>query len=221
MWVAKFKLKDDKDIYSPICKKFKVDFYAHPYTNFVKNKRINLLVGGIISGSEENKNKFFKEIKKNNRVKSAERYHNFIFVHAQHLLSRETEAEIRIFYNPQYIRTKPVHVATDGWEYWEVACLDRKELNRLVQVSTKYYHGKLFSIKDEKLKNITSLEFAPHLTDKQSEAIKIAFKEGYYNYPRKCTLPHLAKLNKKAYSTFQENLRKAENNIIEYFTKYR
>ncbi len=221
MWVAKFKLKDDEDIYSHLCKKYKVEFFAVPYTTFIKNKKIHLLVGGVISGSEENIKKFIQGVKKDKRVKTVEQHHDFIFVHAQHPISRETKAEIRIFYNPQYIRAKPIHVASDGWEYWEVACLDRKELNKLLRASTKYYHGELFSIKNEKLKSVTSLELTPSLTKKQLEAILIAFKRGYYNYPRKLTIPELAKTIKKSYSTFQENLRKAENKIVEHFFKYR
>jgi len=221
MWIAKFKLMDDKDIYSPLCKKYKIDFFAVPYTQFTKDKKINLLVGGVISGSEENKKQFVVGLKNDPRVKSVERYHDFILVHAQHQLSRETEAEIKIFYNPQYIRTKPIHVAIDGWEYWEVASLNREELNKLIHVAIKYYGGELFSIKKEILKSVTSLETTPHLTAKQLEAIKLAYKEGYYNYPRRLTIPQLAKSVKRSYSTFQENLRKAENKLIDYFLKYR
>ncbi len=221
MWVAKFKLRDDTDIYTSLCKKYKIDFFAAPYTQFTKNKKINLLAGGVISGSEENKKQFIAGLKKDSRIKNIERYHDYILIHAQHPLSRELEREIKIFYNPQYIRTKPVHLSTDGWEYWEVACLDRKELNKMITAAKKHYHGKLFSIKKEKLKSISSLEITPALTEKQFEAIKLAYKKGYYNYPRKLTIPQLAKNIKKAYSTFQENLRKAENKLIDYFLKYR
>lgn len=221
MWVAKFKLLDDEDIYTPFCQKFNVDFFAVPYTNFIKTKKVNLLLGGIISGSEENKKKFLESVRKDKRVKSIEQYHDFILVHVQHPLSREIRSEIQIFYNPQYIRTKPVHMSSDGWEYWEVACLDRNELNKLIQVAIKNYHGELFYIRQEKLKSIASLELMPLLTEKQSESIKLAFREGYYNYPRRKTLPILAKSLKKSYSAYQENLRKAEKKIIEYFFKYR
>jgi|APSaa5957512576_1039674.scaffolds.fasta_scaffold05539_3 predicted DNA binding protein len=221
MWVAKFKLRDEDDIYIPLCEKYKIEFYGVPYTNFVKGNKINLLVGGVISGSEENKKLFVQEIKKDKRVKKIEQQHDFILIHAQHPISREAKAEIKIFYNPQYIRIRPIHVSSDGWEYWEVACLDRKELNKLIQSATKYYSGELFSIVEEKLKRITSLEFMPSLTEKQLEAIRIAYRDGYYNYPRKLTIPQLAKSIKKSYSTFQENLRKAENKVLEHFFKYR
>lgn len=221
MWIAKFRLRDEKDIYSPLCKKFRIEFFAVPYTQFTKSKKINLLVGGVISGSEENKKQFVVGLKSDARVKSVERYHDFILVHAQHPLSRETEAEIKVFYNPQYIRAKPVRVASDGWEYWEVACLDRNELNKIINAATKHYQGELFSVKEEKLKSVSSLEITPVLTEKQFEAIKLAYKDGYYNYPRRLTIPQLAKSVQRSYSTFQENLRKAENKLVEYFLKYR
>jgi len=221
MWIARFKLLDDKDIYSPLCKKFKIDFFAVPYTQFTKNKKINLLVGGVISGSATNKEQFVRELKNDSRVKSVEKYHDYILIHAQHPVSREAEAEIKIFYNPQYIRTKPILVGVDGWEYWEIACLDRNELNKVINAATKHYHGELFSVKKEKLKSVSSLEITPVLTEKQFQAIKLAYKEGYYRYPRKLTIPQLAKNVTRSYSTFQENLRKAENKLIDYFLKYR
>lgn len=114
---------------------------------------------------------------------------------------------------------KPVHVSTDGWEYWEVACIDRSELNKIVQTSIKHYHGKLFSLKKEILQDVASFRFSMTLPPKQREAIEVAFKEGYYDYPRKIELQKLAKHTKKAYSTYQENLRKAEGRIVDYFLK--
>ncbi len=221
MWVARFKLKDDKDIYSPLCEKYKIDFFAYPYTCFVKNNKINVIAGGVISGSVENKELFIQKIKKDKRIKSIERHHDFILVHAQHPVSRKAKTELLIFYNPQYIKVKPIRVSRDGWEYWEIACLDRNELNKIINASVKHYSGELISIQKEKLRSIANLEFRPNLSQKQMEALEIAYKQGYYNYPRKLTIPEMSKKIKRAYSTFQENLRKGENKIIDYFLKYR
>lgn len=221
MWIARFKLKDDEDIFSPLTFKHKVDFYASPYTHFQKNKRIHLLVGGIIAGSPENKNRFIKELKNDKRVANLEISRDFVLVHAIHPIERETLKEITTFYNPEYLLVKPVHAASDGWEYWEVACLDRNELNKMVTAAKKHYHGKLFSIKEEKIKSVSTLAIAPDLTEKQLGALQTALKEGYYDYPRKLTLPVLAKMSKISYSTFQEHLSKAESKVLSYFYKYR
>lgn len=126
MWVAKFKLKDNHDIYTPLCKEYQIIFYAYPYTHFVKKKNINVLIGGTLSGSKENKGKFLKTLKEHKKIKTIEKHHDFILVHAQHSLSRETKSELKIFYNPEFIHIKPVEMRQDGWEYWEVACLDRE-----------------------------------------------------------------------------------------------
>ena len=221
MWVAKFKLRDDEDIYSPLCIKHKVTFSATPHTNYIKSGKINLLASGIISGSEQDKINFIQDLKKDKRIKNIETHKDYLFVHAQHPASRESRAEIKIFYNPEYILVKPVKVSSDGWEYWEIACINRTELNKVVSASVKYYHGELISIKNEKLKRIVSTEFMPDLTEKQLETLNLAYKSGYYKYPRKLTIQQLANDLKKSYSTFQENLRKAENKIMEHFLKYR
>lgn len=221
MWVARFKLRDDEDIYAPLCIKYRVECFAFPYTHFEKGGKIHLLVGIVMSGKETQKHQFVAELRKESRIVNVESYHDFLLVHAQHPASRENRAEIKRFYNPQYIMAKPVHLTLDGWEYWEVACVDREELNELINAAVKYYHGELIFMQRETLKNIASLGFIPELTEKQLEALKLAHKEGYYRYPRNLTIPDLAKRVKKSYSTFQEHLRKAENQLVDYFLKYK
>ena len=219
MWVAKFTLKDEDDIYTPLCIKHKVEMHAYPHTHFIKDGKINLVGSAIISGKDIEG--FIKSLKRDKRVKYLERHDDFILVHAQHPVSREAKAEITTFYNPQYILPQPIYMGSDGLEHWEVSCIDRKELNKIVNAAIKHYHGKLISLKQEKIHNVASLQLMPYIPEKQLEAIKIAYREGYYFYPRKIELKKLAKLSKKAYSTFQENLSKAESKIVEYFLKYR
>jgi len=69
MWVAKFKVRDDEDIFTPLCEKYKVEFFAHPYSVFEKQNKINLFAGGLVSGSKENKVLWLKEIKKRQESK--------------------------------------------------------------------------------------------------------------------------------------------------------
>jgi predicted DNA binding protein len=52
------------------------------------------------------------------------------------------------------------------------------------------------------------------MPEKQKQAMNLAIKNGYYNYPRKTNLDNLAKIAKVSKQTFQENLRKAENKLI-------
>jgi len=219
MWIAKFKLKDDEDIYSPLCEDYGIDFFAYPITNFKKKNKINLIVVGNIFGEGVEKKKFLRELKKDKRVKSIEKSGDFIVVHAVHPINKETTGEITTFYNRQYVMVNPVHVSKDGWEYWEIGCLDRKELMKIITASEKHYHGKLLSLKEEKLSAVSIINIFPNLTKKQKECLEIAYKNKYYNYPRKLTIQELSKEINRSYSTFQEHLRKAEKKIIESFLK--
>ena len=78
MWVAKFQLKDDMDIYTPLCVKHKIEFFVNPYTNYIKENHIHLLLGGTISGTESSKKEFVKNIKKDKRIARVERYKDFM-----------------------------------------------------------------------------------------------------------------------------------------------
>lgn len=221
MWVARFRLRDEEDIYSPLCLRYTLDFFAVPYSLFLRRRQIHTFIGGVLSGSVDRKQKFVQHLQKDKRVRSVEQYRDFLFVHAIHPLSRETRAEIEIFYHPQYIRVKPVHLSSDGWEYWEVACFDRAELVKLVMAAEKYYSGELFFIRKEKMRAIASLALAPDLTEKQFAALELAYKEGYYTYPHTLTMTALAGHVHKSYATFQEHLRKAEQKLVRHFLLYR
>lgn len=221
MWTIKFKLKDPEDIYSPLCVKHQVEFFASTYAAFVENDSIHVPAGGILFGTKLNIKKFVTDLKKDKRVWQIERNHDFIFVHAIWPTSRERRLEIKIFYNPKYIRFKPIHVSSDGWEYWQVSCHDQQELKKLSEVAKKYYRGQVFSFREESPKDIAKSPIYPELTAKQLEAIRLAHKEGYYDYPHGLTIQQLAKQANKSYATLQEHLRKAESKIIEYFLLYR
>ena len=107
MWVAKFKIRDDEDIYSPLCEKYKIELFAVPYTSYEKNNKINVLVGIILSGNEETKEKFLIDLKKDKRVRKIEQHNDFIIVNAQHPISFEERSEIKRFYNPCLLYTSP------------------------------------------------------------------------------------------------------------------
>ena len=57
----------------------------------------------------------------------------------------------------------------------------------------------------------------PKLTNKQKQAMNLAIKHRYYDYPRKIDVQELAKLSKLSFSTFHAHLRKAEQKLLPYF----
>ena len=80
MWVAKFDLKDEEDIHSPLCEKYNIEIFGAPLTNFEKKGKINLLMSGTMSGNESDKDKFVEDLKKDKRIKFVNRYKDFILI---------------------------------------------------------------------------------------------------------------------------------------------
>jgi hypothetical protein len=58
------------------------------------------------------------------------------------------------------------------------------------------------------------------MTGKQTEAMLLAFREGYYRSPRKVTTAGLAKKFGTSRPTYEEHLRKAENKMIKTVCNY-
>ena len=59
----------------------------------------------------------------------------------------------------------------------------------------------------------------PHFTENQKQALNLAIKNGYYDYPRKISIQDLAKHLDLSFSTFHAHLRKAEQKILPFHHK--
>lgn len=100
-----------------------------------------------------------------------------------------------------------------GIQYHIVLSPSRDALKTLLKtLKTRFTTVKILSLHSEPLKPKTTL-----LTQKQLEAFKLAFDQGYYQIPRRIKIEDLAKkLNVKRVAV-QERLRRAE---IRIFTEY-
>ena len=85
--------------------------------------------------------------------------------------------------------------------------------------SEKLEDFKILKIEKTKLTDIYFPNVMPNMTFAQKEAITLAQKYGYYDFPRRIELKELSKISKKSLSTFREHLRKAEKNIMPELTK--
>jgi predicted DNA binding protein len=83
-------------------------------------------------------------------------------------------------------------------------------------IAKRPVHGGLMS----ELFSPTSNELFGEMTGKQTEALMLAFKEGYYRSPRKVTTEMLSKKFGTSRPTFEEHLRKAENKMIKTVCSY-
>ena len=75
----------------------------------------------------------------------------------------------------------------------------------------------VININQTKLSEFYFPNVMPNLSEEQKNALKTAYNNDYYTYPRKINIEQLAKISKKSTSTFQEHLRKAEIKIMPNF----
>jgi predicted DNA binding protein len=224
MWVLKFKSKEEFNIYNKRCIDFniKIHFYSQRY--YVEKNKLYFINSGIISGNEENKKFFFKDLKKDKKIKNLE-VNNDFFISTY--FEKETEQRIsalKTVYNQKIIFLKPTILDEEGFEEWEIASFDRKDLEKVLSQAkklskSKNLHFKLLSFKQQKIKDLTIQSIMPNLSTQQKKALELAIKNKYYGYPRKITLKKLSKLMNISESTYQFHLAKAEEKILPFFYK--
>ncbi|PIO07661.1 hypothetical protein COU59_03060 [Candidatus Pacearchaeota archaeon CG10_big_fil_rev_8_21_14_0_10_34_12] len=211
MWIAKLRIYDENDMISSRAKKFNVTILGYSLSNFEKRGKIFLSGCGLLIGEDKNKKKFIEDLKKDKRVKKFEINEDFFVT----LITRPELTSIKeIIAEPSFIYPKPIVILPTGEEIWEFASWERKPLMEKIKISEKKYNAELLKIENKKLGTLAIFNIIPELTKKQKNALEIAAKSGYYEYPRKTELRELAKVEGISLSTFQAHLRKAENKLL-------
>ena len=208
MWVINIKVPyNAKTLLGSIAKDNNVEFYGYPIRHQFKIFYIRMITSGQIKGSKENIANAIKDLKKSKRVFNYEvDGENIILDIRQHIANR-------LLFQAGIFLTKPAYVNNEGEYFFEVASWDRKKLSNIFKIY-QFLNVELTNIQNKKLKNIEIRKTSSNLTDKQKEALNLAIKEGYYEFPRKIELKQLAKIMKISYTTYQYHLRHAENKII-------
>ena len=208
MWLAKFKIKHDC-ILGNRCEKFKIILQgSNPSVYKEKGKNISSSMH-YMSGNSKNMDAFIKDLSKDEKVIKLERKGYMFF-----LLEKAEEKAIQ-FYTPKIIFTKPVLMDTEGYETWELASWERKELEQFIDKVEKHFENyKLMKFVEIKIDNVFFPRLMPNLTQLQKRAIELAIQNGYYKTPRKIDLRKLAKLMNLSLSTYQQHLRSAEEKLI-------
>ena len=168
-------------------------------------------------GEKKPVKKYIKYLKNHKNIINLETFENVIFILAKH---KANVSLYEVIYNPVLIYPVPAYLTKDGFEMIEVASWDRKIISKLIKSIEKNKTTTYFEIlqfKERKLGDIHISRLLPKLAEKQKQAINLAFKKGYYNFPRKINLNDLSKISKVSKQTFRENLRKAESKIIPKF----
>jgi predicted DNA binding protein len=214
MWYLKFKVKHSDCIFAPLAEKYGVSIEFYPLSYYRQGGYVYTAAIHNAKGEEKAVRNYLRDLKKVKRVVKME-VSKVVFTLTKEKIS--LGAHYEAIYNPMLFYVTPGHNSSDGFEVWEMASWDRKQLENLIQLIEKAKTTEGFEVlkfEEKNLDDIYILQLFPQLPKKQKEAIEIAYKEGYYRFPRKTNLDKLAKIRKVSKQTFQENLKKAENRLM-------
>lgn len=224
MWVLKFKSKEEFNIYNKRTMEFniRIHFYSQKY--YIEKSKIYFINSGIVFGRDDNKKSFFNNLKKDKKIEEIEINNDFfVSVYSEKVTEARVSA-LKTIYNQKIIFLKPTIFDEEGFEEWELASFDRKDLEKILEQAKKLQKltggkFKLLSFKEQKIKDLTIQSIMPNLSLQQKKALDLAIQNNYYGYPRKITLKKLAILMNISESTYQFHLAKAEEKIIPFFSK--
>lgn len=217
MWALKFKVREEWNVYNKRTEKFNVNVYFYSQNYYIEKIYYYYVGTGIVVGN--NKDNFFRDLKKDSKVKNLTYSNNFFVCTYKEKKSSKRAKYVYIAYNPRFVFLKPVIIDNKGWEEWEIASHKREDLEELLKIMELFEH-KVFYFKKINLKNMTIFSILPNLTEKQQMALTLAVKNDYYNYPKGSSIKELAKLMKISSSTFQFHLAKAESKIMPFLLKH-
>ena len=216
MWKAIFEGSHKTCILAPLCKKFNITDMVYLINAWEEKEAFFYSEAHILQGTEENKKKFIRELKKQKSIKKFEQKGNFI-------LTLEKKPRWMASYMPLWdkriIQTKPVIQKTDSTELWEMACWEKEPLMQILERLPKEFQIKLKSITQTKIDELFLPHIMPKLSEKQEHAIHLAVKRGYFDFPRKANLDQLAKEMKISKPTLQQHLRIAEKKLVPFLTE--
>lgn len=208
MLIAKFIIKHDC-ILGNRCEKFKVILQSSNPSVYREGGKIVSSSMHYMSGESDKINEFIKDLSKDKKVISLERKGDMFF-----LLEKSEEKAVQ-FFTPKILFTKPVLMDKQGFETWEIASYERKEIETFLGKVEKHFDNyKLLKLKETKIDNVFFPRLMPNLTELQKRAIELAIQQGYYKTPREIDLRKLAKLMDLSLSTYQQHLRVAEEKLI-------
>ena len=213
MWYLHFKLRHDDCVVAPLAEKYNLSIEYFPLGHYIQGRNLYYSAIHTAKGDEKNVKKYLKEMKKHPKVVKME-ISKFIFTLIKENVAKKTYPAL---YNPKLFFLKPGFNTPDGFEEWEIACWERKPLADLIDVIEKAKtteHFEILEFKERHVDDVYILQLFPELPKKQKQAIELAYKNGYYNFPKKTDLNKLSKIAKVSKQTFQENLKKAEAKLM-------
>ena len=213
MWITKLKLKHQDCPIVNRCERFNLIVLSYPSTWYEKkNKKFATTTCYFQSNDEKQKKKFIDDLKSDKRISNLE-VSGDVFTYEINL-GKEGE-HVMLYHNKDIIFVKPTVNHYDGHEYWEVASWKREELENFIKALKSHMDiCEIMRLENSPLTDVYFPNVMPKLSKHQKTALELAYRNGYYSYPRQITLEQLAKIAKIGISTFQEHLRKAELKLL-------
>ena len=215
MWIAKFRNWHKTCLIRPLCVKYKVTDYVYLLNHWGEKNHFYYTELHMLEGEKKNVEKFIKEFKKDKSLKKIEINKNQIIT--LNVLTKKDYSVYSPVFDKRIIYTKPVIQHIDGYETWELASWGKEVLMKIIDIPD--FQMEILSIKKVEGVDLFLPQIQPNIPEKQMDAMKLAIKEGYYNFPRKTDLNKLAEKKKITKQTFQENLRKAENKLVPFLVE--
>jgi len=150
---------------------------------------------------------------------------NRVVVVTDRCLCDYCEAETPVPSGLSILQLSP-RVYSNGWEQRRILGFDAAHVRSIMSKLQEHFPTKLIAKRPvhgglmSELFSPTSNELFGEMTGKQTEALMLAFREGYYRSPRKVTTARLAKRFGTSRPTYEEHLRKAENKMFKTICSY-
>lgn len=130
--------------------------------------------------------------------------------HAWVLETVDTEAEVSgALIGAGLVFLPPVHIR-DGTETYRVFAMERKQVERAVRALSKRNKVVVRALRER----VAATSPLAALTAKQREALEAAWREGWYERPRRVDQESLAKKLKVSRPSLTERLARAEANVV-------
>ncbi|MBI5224519.1 helix-turn-helix domain-containing protein [Candidatus Micrarchaeota archaeon] len=208
MWVGEFKVWHEGSAFLDLTRKTGAIIHSYYLNSFEENGKEYILKVCIVSG--KGKEEFLKKVHTEKRAQIFKVENNQIYFKT---LANKAFHHIALEKSAFFI--KPI-VIKNGWQYWALAAIDKHHLTDMFNRIKKLKMDakiELLSLKQKPFNFFLPAIFT-NLTQLQTNAIKSAYRLGYYSYPRKISVDQLAKKLNIPRSTLQEHLRKAESKLL-------
>ncbi|MFH1425670.1 MAG: helix-turn-helix domain-containing protein [archaeon] len=221
MWALKIKAREKGNLFEERTIRFGVRVYFFSHNFYEEKGKIFFVGSGVVEGGEREKKGFLRDLKRDKKMESFESNGDFFICSYSEKKTSERARAVKVAYNPRLIFLKPALIDENGWEQWEIASNDKKDLDIFIKnaESLKGVEHQIFYLKKSKIDNIMIYSMLPNLTEKQKKAFVLAVGNGYYDYPRKVKLERLAKEMGVSLSTFQFHLAKAEGKLMPFLER--